>query len=59
MTDKIKSLLFFTCFVVSCLTYYTMEKEEEIKIATIKAEKEKEVKNNNQNIADTYFEDVD
>lgn len=56
MTDKTKSLLFFACFVASCLSYYTMEKEDEIKIATIKDKKEKDVKNNNQNITDTYFE---
>ena len=29
MSNKIKSLLYFACFVASCLVYYQMEQEVE------------------------------
>ncbi|NJB72865.1 hypothetical protein GGR42_003363 [Saonia flava] len=55
MSNKIKSLLYFTCFVATCIFYYQMEQKNEIENQIVK----KEVNaSNSKDIAKVASEDM-
>lgn len=42
MSYKVKSLLYFSCFLASSLLYYNMDKESQKEVNTLSTEIEKE-----------------
>ncbi len=48
MTHKVKSLIFFSCFVISALVYYQVEKQDEFQEQI-----------SSETFVETQFQDVD